>query len=85
MQREGKDARKIPLANPLLDSAPSRHFGVTVDKPFSSSPNRSGISLRSDFGGAHILNPFSSGRPKLLGIAGPTTHGLRASTKYMSV
>jgi len=55
---EGKDTREIPLVASLLDSAPSRLPGMTVDKPFSPSPNRRDFSYRDNFGGVNILNPF---------------------------
>jgi hypothetical protein len=57
-QGEGKDAWNLPLASSLLDSAPSRLAGMTVDKPLGLSPNRLDGSHRSDFGGVNILNPF---------------------------
>jgi hypothetical protein len=46
-------------------------------------PNHHGFSYRGDFGGQQLPTglPLSREPPKLIGIAGPATHGFRTSTK----
>jgi len=45
-------------------------------------PNHRGFSYRCDFGGQQLEQlPLWREPPKLIGIAGPATHGFRTSTK----
>jgi hypothetical protein len=71
----------VRLSSSLLDSAPSRLNGMTVDEPFGPSPNRSDSASGTISAEKAFAAPFWLGRPKLLGIPGLATHGLRTSTK----
>ena len=76
-EKRRKDTREARLVSSLLDSAPSVSQRMTVDRPFSLSPNRPDGSHGDDFGG----EPLSHGPPKAARNRGPATDGLRTSTK----
>ena len=63
----------------LLNSAPSA-FTDDSGQVLAVPPKRRGVSLPRRFR-RRKLQPLLPGLPKLLGIATPATHGLRASIK----
>jgi hypothetical protein len=58
MEGSWRQARERRARASLLDSAPSRLAGMTVDWPFSPSPNRTDSACRNDFGGETAQLPF---------------------------
>ena len=73
--------REMPLVSSLLDSAPSVFARMTVDKPLSLSPNPPDSAIGTISAEPTACNAPFARPPKLLGIYGPATHGLRTSTK----
>jgi len=75
-------ARGTARVSSLLDSAPPARRRMTVDKLYACPPTVPIAAIETISAEQQPEKPLSPVPPKLLGIYGTATFGLRTSTKY---